>query len=186
MKSRTWTLGSVCSLFVVVLAAASTMYAAPIRVDCAKGGSINNTLASLTSAGNTRGIAIFVTGTCRENIAIAAFDHLTLQASGFWQLLSTLIGSARRSVGLAVQAACRESPVLPTLADQADCLQRFGGQRGTCPIPSPFACWSGGGPLSRDLPDHAATSCAIARAATIERYTVDIPAWIQSNTAVGY
>ena len=25
-----------------------------------------------------------------------------------------------------------------------DCLQRFGGQRGTCPIPIPFACWSGG------------------------------------------
>jgi hypothetical protein len=81
MKSRTWTLGSVCSLFVVVLAAASTMYAAPIRVDCGRGGSINNTLASLTSAGNPQGITIFVTGTCRENIAIAAFDHLTLQAS---------------------------------------------------------------------------------------------------------
>jgi hypothetical protein len=81
MKSRTWTLGSVCSLFVVVLAAASTMYAAPIRVDCGRGGSINDTLASLTSAGNTRGITIFVTGACRENIAISAFDHLTLQAS---------------------------------------------------------------------------------------------------------
>jgi hypothetical protein len=78
MKSRTWTLGSVCSLFVVVLAAASTMYAAPIRVDCGRGGSIDDTLASLTSAGNTRGITIFVTGTCRKNIAISAFDHLTL------------------------------------------------------------------------------------------------------------
>ncbi len=79
MKSRTWTLGSICFLFAVILAAALTMYAAPIRADCGKGGSINSTLASLARAGNTR--TIFVTGTCKENIGIGAFDHLTLQAS---------------------------------------------------------------------------------------------------------
>ena len=81
MKSRTWTLGSICTLFVVISVATSTVHAAPIRVDCGRGGSINSTLASLTSAGNTRGVIIFVTGTCRENVAIGAFDHLTLLAS---------------------------------------------------------------------------------------------------------
>jgi hypothetical protein len=81
MKSRTWTLGNILSLLVVLFVATSTVYAAPIWVDCSRGGSINGTLASLTSAGNTRGVTIFVTGTCRENIAIAAFDHLTLLAS---------------------------------------------------------------------------------------------------------
>jgi hypothetical protein len=81
MKSRTWTLGSICSLLLIVSAATSTVYAAPIRVDCGRGGSINSTLASLTSAGNTRGVTIFVTGTCRENIAIGSFDHLALEAS---------------------------------------------------------------------------------------------------------
>jgi hypothetical protein len=81
MKSRTRTLGSIFSLLVVLLVAASTVHAAPIRVDCGRGGSINSTLASLTSAGNTRGVTIFVTGTCRENIAIGAFDHLALEAS---------------------------------------------------------------------------------------------------------
>jgi hypothetical protein len=66
---------------VVFLVATSTVHAAPISVNCSKGGSISGTLASLTSAGNTRGITIFVTGTCRENIFIYPFDHLTLQAS---------------------------------------------------------------------------------------------------------
>jgi parallel beta-helix repeat protein len=79
MKSRTWTL--ILSLLVVLFVATSTVYAAPIRVDCGRGGSINSTLANLASAGNTRGITIFVTGTCRENVVISAFDHLTLQAS---------------------------------------------------------------------------------------------------------
>jgi hypothetical protein len=81
MKSRTWTLGDIFSLLVVILVATSTMYAAPIWVDCGRGGSINSTLASLTNAGNTRGVTIYVKGTCRENIAIAGFDHLTLLAS---------------------------------------------------------------------------------------------------------
>jgi hypothetical protein len=81
MKSSTWKLGSICSLLLIVSAATSTVYAAPIKVDCGKGGSINSTLASLTSSGNTRGVTILVTGTCRENIVIAAFDNLALQAS---------------------------------------------------------------------------------------------------------
>jgi hypothetical protein len=68
-------------LLVVSLVALSSAYAAPIRVDCNRGGSINATLATLASAGNTRGITIFVTGTCRENIFIYPFDHLKLQAS---------------------------------------------------------------------------------------------------------
>ena len=55
MKSPRWLLGSVFSLPVVLFIATSTVYAAPIRVDCNKGGSINSTLASLASAGNTRG-----------------------------------------------------------------------------------------------------------------------------------
>jgi hypothetical protein len=81
MKSRTWMLGSVFSLLVVLFVATSTVYAAPIRVDCGKGGSISATLASLAKAGNTRGVTIFVTGTCKENIFVYPFDHLTLQAS---------------------------------------------------------------------------------------------------------
>lgn len=81
MKSRTWTIGSLFSLLVVLFVATSTVYAAPIRVDCGKGGSISATLASLASTGNTRGVTIFVTGTCKENILVYPFDHLTLQAS---------------------------------------------------------------------------------------------------------
>ena len=81
MKSRTWMFASIFGLLVVLFVATSTAYAAPIRVDCDKGGSISGTLASLASAGNTRGLTIFVTGTCRENIFVYPFDHLTLQAS---------------------------------------------------------------------------------------------------------
>ena len=81
MKSPRWLLGSVFSLPVVLFIATSTVYAAPIRVDCNKGGSINSTLASLASAGNTRGITILVTGTCKENVLVYPFDHLTLQAA---------------------------------------------------------------------------------------------------------
>jgi hypothetical protein len=81
MKSRTWMLGSILSLMVVLFVATSTVYAAPITVNCSKGGSISGTLASLASAGNTRAITILVTGTCKENITILFFDHLLLQAS---------------------------------------------------------------------------------------------------------
>ncbi len=81
MKFRTWIIGRTFSLLVVLLLAISTAYAAPIRVDCGRGGSINSTLAGLASTGNTRGITIFVTGTCRENVLIYPFDHLTLQAA---------------------------------------------------------------------------------------------------------
>jgi parallel beta-helix repeat protein len=81
MNPRTQTLGSILTLLVVLLVATATAYAAPIRVDCGKGGSISATLASLASAGNTRGVTILVTGTCRENLLIVAFDHLTLQAA---------------------------------------------------------------------------------------------------------
>ena len=94
MKSRTWMLESVFSLLVVLFVATSTVYAAPIRVDCGKGGSISSTLASLTSAGNTRGITIFVTGTCKENITIVAFDHLLLQASPIATLQDASNGTA--------------------------------------------------------------------------------------------
>ena len=80
MKSRTWMLGSSFNLLVVLLLVTSTVYAAPIRVDCGRGGSISRTLAGLVQSGNTRGVTIFVTGTCKENIVIGAFDHLTLQA----------------------------------------------------------------------------------------------------------
>jgi len=54
---------------------------APILVDCSKGGSINGTLTSLMQSGNTRGITISVTGTCKENIVIGGFDHLVLQGT---------------------------------------------------------------------------------------------------------
>jgi hypothetical protein len=37
MKSLTWTLGSICYLLVVISAATSTVYAAPIKADCGKG-----------------------------------------------------------------------------------------------------------------------------------------------------
>jgi hypothetical protein len=53
----------------------------PSEWTAAEVASINSTLASLTNAGNTRGVTIFVTGTCRENIAIGAFDHLAQEAS---------------------------------------------------------------------------------------------------------
>ncbi len=79
MKSRTWMWKSIFSA-AALLVLASTVYAAPITVNCGKGGSINATLASLANAGNTRGVTIFVTGICRENVSIAGFDHLTLQA----------------------------------------------------------------------------------------------------------
>ena len=57
----------------------STATAAPIRVDCDKGRSISATLAGLVRSGHTRNVTISVTGTCKENIVIAAFDHLVLQ-----------------------------------------------------------------------------------------------------------
>ena len=81
MKSRIGMFGSIFGLLAVSFVATSTIYAAPVRVDCSKGGSISGTLASLASAGNTRGVTIFVTGTCKENIFVYPFDHLTLQAS---------------------------------------------------------------------------------------------------------
>ena len=66
MKSRTWTW---MTLLVVICLATSTVFAAaPIRVDCGRGGSINATLADLTKSGNTRGITIFVIGTCRVSV----------------------------------------------------------------------------------------------------------------------
>ena len=52
-----------------------------IKVDCNKKGSIGATLAHLTQTGNTRGVTISVTGTCKENITIGAFDHLVIQGA---------------------------------------------------------------------------------------------------------
>ena len=94
MKSRTWMLGSIFNLLVVLFVATSTVYAAPIRVDCGKGGSIGGTLASLASAGNTRGVTIFVTGTCKENIFVYLFDHLTLQAAAIATLQDVSNGTS--------------------------------------------------------------------------------------------
>jgi Right handed beta helix region len=94
MKSRTWMLGSIFTLMVVLFVATSTVHAAPITVNCSKGGSISSTLASLTSAGNTRGVIILVTGTCKENITIVAFDHLLLQASPIATLQDASNGTA--------------------------------------------------------------------------------------------
>jgi hypothetical protein len=94
MKSRTRIMKGLVNFLVVLFVAAATAYAAPIRVDCNRGGSINSTLASLASAGNTRGLTIFVTGTCRENVVINAFDHLTLQASPIATLQDASNGAA--------------------------------------------------------------------------------------------
>ena len=67
---------------VVVLCLAVFASASPaIKVDCNKGGSISATLAHLAETGSTRGITIFVSGTCKENISISRFDRLVLQAS---------------------------------------------------------------------------------------------------------
>ena len=52
-----------------------------VKVDCNKKGSIGATLAHLTQTGNTRGVTISVTGTCKENITIGGFDHLVIQGS---------------------------------------------------------------------------------------------------------
>ena len=70
------------STLLVLCLATSTLYAtAPIRVDCGKGDTISATLAHLAQTGNTRGVTIFVKGTCKENITIGAFDHLVIQGS---------------------------------------------------------------------------------------------------------
>jgi parallel beta helix pectate lyase-like protein len=94
MKFRMWMLGSIFNLVVVLFVATSTVYAAPIRVDCGKGGSISATLAGLVQSGNTRGVTIFVTGTCKENITIGAFDHLVLQGLPIATLQDASNGSA--------------------------------------------------------------------------------------------
>lgn len=52
-----------------------------LKVDCNKKGSIGATLAHLSQTGNTRGVTISVTGTCKENITIGGFDHLVIQGS---------------------------------------------------------------------------------------------------------
>jgi hypothetical protein len=72
---------TVLSTLVVLCFAVSAWAAAPIRVDCGKGDTISATLAHLTQAGNTRGVTIFVKGTCKENITIGAFDHLVIQGA---------------------------------------------------------------------------------------------------------
>jgi hypothetical protein len=73
---------SVVGIVVALCIATSALHAAaPIKVDCGNGGSISATLADLTRSGNTRGVTILVAGTCRENIAINAFDHLALQGA---------------------------------------------------------------------------------------------------------
>jgi len=84
----------VLSTWIVLGIAVAAWAAAPIRVDCNKGGSISATLAGLVQSGNTRGITIFVTGTCKENITIGAFDHLVLQGLPIATLQDTSNGTA--------------------------------------------------------------------------------------------
>ena len=52
-----------------------------IKVNCNKKGSIGATLAHLSHTGNTRGVTIPVSGTCKENIGITGFDHLVMAGS---------------------------------------------------------------------------------------------------------
>jgi hypothetical protein len=61
--------------------AANSPGASTIKVNCNKKGSIGATLAHLTQTGNTRGVTVSVTGTCKENITIVAFNHLVIQGS---------------------------------------------------------------------------------------------------------
>jgi hypothetical protein len=75
------TLITVLSTVVVLCFAASASAAPAIKVDCNKGGSISATLAHLAQTGNSRGITILVSGTCKENISISRFDRLLLQGS---------------------------------------------------------------------------------------------------------
>jgi hypothetical protein len=74
----------VCTMAITVMAQTThqgASQAPAIKVDCNKKGSIGATLAHLAQIGNTRGVTISVTGTCRENITIGAFDHLVIQGS---------------------------------------------------------------------------------------------------------
>ena len=75
------TLFTALGSLVVLCFAVSAWAAAPIKVNCDKDGSINKTLARLAQSGNTRGVTISVTGTCKENISIGGFDHLVLQGA---------------------------------------------------------------------------------------------------------
>jgi hypothetical protein len=81
-------------LVVLCLAATAAWAATPIWVNCDRGGSISTTLAGLAQAGNTRGITIFVRGTCKENIVIGAFDHLVLQGAPIATLQDPSNGTA--------------------------------------------------------------------------------------------
>jgi hypothetical protein len=123
MKSRTWTLGSVLTLLVVVLVATATVYAAPIRVDCGRGGSISATLASLASAGNTRGVTIFVTGTCKENIVIGGFDHLVLQGLPIATLQDASNGTAEVVLVFSSFDVLLQSFTIKRGANGLDCVQ---------------------------------------------------------------
>jgi Right handed beta helix region len=82
------------STSIVLCLAASMLYAAPIRVDCGKKDTISGTLAHLVQTGNTRNVTIFVTGTCKENVVIGAFDHLVIQGSPIATLQDASNGTA--------------------------------------------------------------------------------------------
>jgi hypothetical protein len=75
------TLFTVLGTLIMTCFAVSAWAAAPIKVSCDKEGSINKTLARLAQSGNTRGVTILVSGTCKENITITGFDHLVLQGA---------------------------------------------------------------------------------------------------------
>ena len=61
--------------------AASTVYASPRSGLQHTAAGLSATLAGFARAGNTRGILIYVSGTCHENVVIGGFDHLTLQGA---------------------------------------------------------------------------------------------------------
>ena len=62
MKSSTRIMKGPVNFLLVLFVALPSAHAPSIRVDCNRGGSINGALASLASAGNTRGLTILVTG----------------------------------------------------------------------------------------------------------------------------
>jgi hypothetical protein len=80
---------------ITVMAQTAGQGASPtIKVDCNKKGSIGATLAHLMQIGNTRGVTISVTGTCKENITVGAFDHLVIQGAPIATLQDASNGTA--------------------------------------------------------------------------------------------
>ncbi len=95
MKSRTWMLGSIFSLLVVLLVATSTVYAAPIRVDCGKGGSNQRNACESGAVGqHPRSHHLRDRHMQGKHHRLCAFDHLLLQASPIATLQDASNGTA--------------------------------------------------------------------------------------------